>query len=158
MIRSTTPSRFKILSEFSHAAVLDRETGLVWERTPSVSLVRWPDAVGNLNPLLTGCYSLGIGGRRGWRLPKVEELSTLINDSQIAGFKLPAGHPFLNIQSGFYWTVTSDAEPGRVASNAWGLNFADGGLHLFDKNIGSAFRWCVRAPGGFDPDAGRNIP
>jgi hypothetical protein len=45
-----------------------------------------------------------------------------------------------------------------VSSNAWGLNFADGGLQLLNKNNDSALRWCVRAPGGFDPDAGRAFP
>ena len=29
------PTRFRILSDFGNAAVFDKETGLVWERSPS---------------------------------------------------------------------------------------------------------------------------
>ena len=33
--------RFKVLPEFNNAAVLDRETQLVWERSPSTDLRGW---------------------------------------------------------------------------------------------------------------------
>src|SRR5512140_126433 len=60
----TLPSstRFVVLSNLNNAAVLDRETGLVWERSPSAARVPvWADAVND-------CYARIIGGRKGWRL------------------------------------------------------------------------------------------
>jgi hypothetical protein len=36
--------RFRVLSEFNNEAVLDRETGLVWERTPNSQAVQWSNA------------------------------------------------------------------------------------------------------------------
>ena len=37
--------RFKLLSDFSGKAVMDRETGLVWERQPSNQTFAWPNTV-----------------------------------------------------------------------------------------------------------------
>ena len=39
------------------------------------------------------------GNRKGWRLPTVEELASLVY--------LPSGHPFINVQSGAYWSSTT---------------------------------------------------
>ena len=56
--------RFIVLSNWNNEAVLDRETGLVWERSP-VSAIRvgWFDAV-------AGCDGLNVANRLGWRLPE----------------------------------------------------------------------------------------
>ena len=64
------PARFKILSAFGGEAVLDKETGLVWEKAPSTDVSAWRNAV-------IGCANKIVGGRFGWRLPAIEELSSL---------------------------------------------------------------------------------
>ena len=74
------------------AAVLDGETGLVWQINPSLSTANWGSAV-NL------CTGASTGGRRGWRLPSPDELSSL----NVPGVGLPTGHPF-SASSDFYWS------------------------------------------------------
>ena len=62
--------RFIVLSNFSSAAVLDRETGLVWEQSPSPSPATW------LFAQIICLFSV-TGGREGWHLPTVQELTSL---------------------------------------------------------------------------------
>jgi hypothetical protein len=50
-------------------AVLDRETGLVWEQTPDSTAFTWAAA-------LDHCTMLLDGGKLGWRLPTDEELGS----------------------------------------------------------------------------------
>jgi hypothetical protein len=100
--------RFKLLSEFNNEAVLDRETGLVWERRPSMQPMAWPNA-------RLFCAQKAVGGRGGWRLPAFTELATLIDPSVTNPTlpRLPAGHPFLDVQPAAYWSATIFAEePG----------------------------------------------
>src|SRR6266481_10012529 len=70
--------------------VLDEETGLVWEVNPSTALRNWVDAQFD-------CYNRTRGGRKGWRLPTIHELTSLI-DPQQHNPTLPIGHPFQNIK------------------------------------------------------------
>ena len=58
-------------------AVLDRETGLVWELNTDVNVTHtWDGAVMH-------CYGATIGGRKGWRLPTISELMTLVEPLNI---------------------------------------------------------------------------
>src|SRR6266404_7333237 len=93
--------RFTVLSDWGDAAVLDRETGLVWETEPSSSLLfSWYDAFVTFG----GCRQRITGNRRGWRLPSVEELSSLIDPTQKFP-ALPKGNPFRGIiKPNSFWT------------------------------------------------------
>jgi hypothetical protein len=135
--------RFTVLPLFGSAAVFDKETGLVWEQSPSTSTFSWFDA-------LFHCYQLEVGGRKGWRLPTIEELASLVDTSQ-ANPSLPLGHPFSNVQSSlssFYWSATTLA---HFSSNAWVMGLSVGGVDNGAKSsIGVFFVWCVRGGQGID--------
>ena len=72
--------------------VLDKETGLIWARDADVL-----EGDQEAADAVLDCRSLDLGDRMGWRIPSIEELSSLIDTSQ-ASPALPAGHPFENVQ------------------------------------------------------------
>jgi len=130
-------SRFKLVLDGE--AVLDRETGLVWERSPGTEVMSWYTAS-------YLCYQKRLGQRMGWRLPTVEELTSLLDLSNSSPALNPS-HPFINVQSGFYWSLTTSAS---VSSNAWIVSVYYGSIDVHDKN-NSRYQWCVR--GGYGHDA-----
>lgn len=135
--------RFVVLSNFNSEAVLDRETGLVWERSPSTELFTWHVAHVRCNEFVT------LGNRLGWRLPTVNELASLVDPSR-SDPALPAGHPFTNVLlSEYYWSATTDS---RVIDNKWVVGFfGDGDVGNGRNKNGSRFVWCVRGGHGTDP-------
>ena len=124
--------RFKVLSEFGGAAVLDRETGLVWEQSPDTTTHNWPEARNT-------CINKPVGNRKGWRLPSTPELASLIDPTvATAGLFFPAGHPFSNIQPAGYWSETTSV----ISSLAWTVDFSNGVVDT--SNSGALYFWCVR--------------
>ena len=134
-----TPDRFIVLSSFNDAAVLDQETRLVWEQGPSTTLQSW------LNAQIS-CTIKTVGGRKGWRLPTIQELASLV-DPSVANPALPDGHPFSDVQSSGYWSATTFASD---PSGAWDVVFGNGVVGDDDKTDGY-FVWCVRGGQGGDP-------
>jgi hypothetical protein len=131
--------RFVVLSNMNNDAVLDRETGLVWEKNVSNA-----DIVAA--QVGTTCAQRTTGDRKGWRPPTLPELQSLLQPSK-SNPALPDGHPFTNIQLGFaaYWTTTPDqSTPGFL----FGVGFADGGTSSLNASTGDARLWCVRGGGG----------
>jgi hypothetical protein len=123
-------SRFQCV--MGDAAVLDRETGLVWEQAPSTALQHWYSAI-------RYCQQTQIAGRYGWRSPSVEELRSLLDETGL----LPAG--VFNVQtSEYYWSASVDP-----ASNNFGpvirFDTVGGG---FAASLRTDFvqlhAWCVR--------------
>ena len=136
--------RFRKLSHFGGAAVLDKETGRVWEESPDTNTRTWFIA-------LEHCYSRQVGGRKGWRLPTIEELASLVDLSQLNP-ALPSDHPFSNVQSSSpYWSATTNASN---SSNAWYVNFNTGTVasHIVVGNKGNKINsvWCMRGGQGID--------
>jgi hypothetical protein len=127
------------MSAFGDAAVRDNETGLVWEKTLETIEVSWTDA-------RAACADKDVGGRKGWRLPSVSELASLVDPSISTGPTLPLDHPFTNVQSSVYWSATTMA--GNPKS-AW-LVFFDTGKVLYAFKTITFHVWCVR--GGMNAD------
>ncbi len=142
-------TRFVLLSNWidinfpaGGAAVLDRETGLVWQRTPLVHSggINFLDAVGQ-------CWVTMTGGRMGWRLPTPEEYMTLADSTQQV--PLVPGNPFLDVfdspSSGgvfAYWTSSTrdSGSPGMAF-----IFTATGSIGWREKTATSGIgAWCVR--------------
>jgi len=143
-------TRFVVLNNMNAEAVLDKETGLVWEQTPAaLPLVTWNEASAR-------CMNLAKGGRLGWRLPSAQELMSLIRDPAVGSTPpiLPVGHPFTVTSAPFdsstanYWTATLDI---RNAENAWVVNIWNGTAQRYtrvDPVYRDATTWCVRGGPG----------
>jgi hypothetical protein len=142
--------RFKLISEFNSEAVLDKETGLVWERSPNKTAVTWPNA-------RLMCAQKAVGGRGGWRLPTFNELASLVDpavtDPTIP--RLPTGHPFLDVQAASYWSATTFVdEPGfGLIVDFVFVAGSDAPIGVHDANINGSSKlvWAVRG-GSPGPD------
>lgn len=126
-------SRFTVLAEFGNVAVRDNNTGLVWEQMPT-TMLNWTDARFQcLNKAVPA-----LGGTRGWRLPSVTELTSLIDPS------LPAPYVptvFAGVQVGNYWSSTTIADGGSL--NKFSVSFQDGTVGSTNKGNPNNV-WCVR--------------
>lgn len=137
------PVAERFVAALGGAAVLDKETGLVWELAPRSAE---PGTDGqNWFSAHRFCNDRSVGGRKGWRLPALQELMSLVDPTQTEP-ALPVGHPFRNVQPLFYWSATTDV----VRSNeAKGVIFSDGRPWVFEKSDSSLlFAWCVRGGHG----------
>ncbi len=124
--------RFKLV--MGGAAVLDKETGLVWEQSPQATSRLWSDARAD-------CEMRTVGGRRGWRLPSLHELTSLI-DPNNTNPPLPTSHPF-SIELTDYWSATTvyDSPDPNIA---WIVFFGSGFSYFFEESGLGANVWCVR--------------
>jgi hypothetical protein len=135
-----TTNRFVILLNWNSEAVLDRETGLVWERTPDATHRAWSLARAH-------CINRVVGGRKGWRLPSIQELLSLV-DPTVAppGPTLPAGHPFPTGLAAYYWSASS----GNPVDSAAYTVFLNIGVAVNTARSAEVGAWCVR--GAQEPD------
>jgi hypothetical protein len=150
--------RFVVLSDFNDEAVLDKETGLVWEKSPSTAKNVWTNAYRN-------CLNKVVGNRIGWRLPTVEELASLVDPTPVyvpGQIVIPSGHPFTNVQFWWYWTATKQYVQSSIPPTyyslysvylgGWGTDSGGefiGGVSYFTENTLNNI-WCVRGGQGFN--------
>ena len=115
-------------------AVLDKETGLVWAKNANIvaATKTWQNA-------MNCCRLISIANRRGWRLPTVEELTSLVDTTQ-SDPALPSGHPFDQVQSDLYWSSTPYA---GYTDGAWVVYMHYGSVHYGGKDV-SYYVWPVR--------------
>jgi hypothetical protein len=132
-------SRFTVLADFSSQAVRDNETGLVWEQTPTGGPATWAVA-------RVVCLNKTVGGRKGWRLPSVHELASLIDATQTPP-TLPVGNPFILDLSSSYWSATLSADNPAAA---WHVQPSNGLVSNIDRSSVSFLVWCVRSGANTD--------
>jgi hypothetical protein len=73
-----------------------------------------------------------MGNRRGWRIPSIEELLSLIDNTQQYP-ALPNGHPFINVESGAYYWSSTTAQGD--ATKAFAVAIDNGGAVIYDKSV-----------------------
>lgn len=98
--------------------VRDRYTGLIWQQGTSDAQMAWADAAAH-------CSKLALNGHV-FRLPSLRELSTLVDESQVApaiSRTLFPGTKYGSRSENWYWA--SERAAGSSTA-AWALNFDDG--------------------------------
>ena len=144
-------TRFIILSNFSSQSVLDRDTGLVWERSPSALLFDGAPPAGVFGGVHAHdhCVNLRIANRSGWRLPTIQELLSLVDSSQTAP-ALPAGHPFTIAIDAQYWSATGYGNSTAPALRTIDFNLGFAGATGTGGSVFQFHVWCVRGGSGVD--------
>jgi hypothetical protein len=129
-----------------NGTVTDNLTKLIWMKNANaIGSVLWSQALTIANSLKSGQYGLTDGSQVGdWRLPNVKELASLLDYGKYNP-ALPAGHPFLGVQSDIYWTSSIAASN---TSTAWTIDFYAGFVPQVGISESTIPAWCVRGPVG----------
>ncbi len=131
------PAATRFTAVFDSAAYLDKETGLVWETAQDALTRSWVLA-------REVCMNRSIGGRKGWRLPAFNELTSLLDPSQ-TNPALPPGHPFQGVQNSVYWSSSTSALVASPGTHAVGVDFGLGDVSMVSKANLTSVK-CVRGP------------
>jgi hypothetical protein len=123
--------RFKIASD----VVVDRLTGLYWLRHANLagSVVTWEGALQAVAE-----YNRVFHGRYIWRLPNINELESLV-DCSMHSPALPKGHPFIDVQEGYWSSTTSMFGPDW----AWAFYLTKGAVGVGQKRGAHFYVWAV---------------
>jgi Protein of unknown function (DUF1566) len=136
------PSASRFTTAF-HGAVLDKNTGLVWEQAPDATVFA------TRSDAAVACVNRNVGGTRGWRLPSVVELTSLIDPSLPPPF-VPASIFTIvspTPSSPLFWSATSGVE---ITGSVWIVDLQFGRADAVN-GAAPVLAWCVR--GGMNADA-----
>lgn len=140
-----------------YSAVLDRQTGLVWQRTPDTNIQRTYDAA------VRAAAASYLGGTPGWRLPSMDELMSLTARDSLGNTIIHPAFPWqAGPATGSFWTQTVGPFQAPFDTIVFPLEKASmhgyryvaviGGLS-FQNNLAHPVTaekcvWMVRGPGG----------
>lgn len=142
---TNNPSSSRFTEVFS-GAILDKNTGLVWEKMPTGS------APSTWDYARLQCVNQSIAGTRGWRLPSVVELTSVIDPTVQSVPPIPA--TAFSVNPATYWTATTATRADGLnntasTANAYTVDFTNvnamAGTTLKTDAISTRF-WCVRGP------------
>jgi hypothetical protein len=122
--------------------VTDNLTALIWLKNANCFGVRlWDSAVLDCNKLHGGeCGLTDNSYDWDWRLPNYKELFSLI-DAENDSPALPTGHPFINVQSDYYWSSTTYAHNNV---GAWYVSISNGNVNSGNRLNSRSYVWPVR--------------
>ncbi|MBF0397943.1 MAG: DUF1566 domain-containing protein [Desulfobacterales bacterium] len=124
-----------------NGTVTDNNTGLIWLKDANCfSAKTWTLALSSCNNLASGSCGLTDSSVAGdWRMPNVNELSTLIDYGRYNP-ALPSEHPFTGVQSHLYWSSSTNASSTNYA---WDIYLSDGYVYNDNKTY-AYYVWPVR--------------
>jgi hypothetical protein len=97
--------------------ITDNLTGLMWQKSPSISSVElWADALSEISALTVGEYN-------DWRMPNIQELRSLLHYGEASQETWLENNGFENIASDHYWSSTTQA---GVADRAFSIYMGNG--------------------------------
>jgi hypothetical protein len=104
-----TPASVRRFTEAGEGVVRDSPTGLLWTARDSGRELAWDAAERR-------CRELALDGGGAWRLPSIEELTAIYEESQ----RQPCGDgtcrvdPAIDLTSPYQWSATARGENRRV--------------------------------------------
>lgn len=128
--------RFEVVGDTVH----DQLTGLSWSRAanPGGFPLPWQEALDAIRNLNLENFL----GFNDWRLPNRGELRSLMG-YQAKKPALPAGHPFINVFLGWYWSSTTAA---INPAYAWSVHL-EGARMFYGRKQDNYLFWPVRGEG-----------
>ncbi len=121
--------RFEVLD---NSRIHDKVTNLIWQKTGGTQQVSFQEAE-------LYCADLAKASGLSWRIPKIKELATLVDENSYH----PSIYPIFQTQSRFYWSSTLNAADEDFA---WMVNFSDSHIHSFRKHTPYYVRCVYSAP------------
>ena len=134
-----------VLSTFAGAS-FTRNNGVV---TDSLTRLQWQDDYSDNSDQIPSlawidsidyCENLTLAGSNGWRLPSINELSSIVDYSKHES----TINAIFEFASSRYWSSTTSAGNDN-ASYAWGVNFSVGTQSGGYRKSNSTYVRCVRA-------------
>jgi hypothetical protein len=105
-----------------NGTVTDETTGLMWQQVTSEKIMNW-------NQAIVYCKNLKLGNYKGWRLPTITELRSLVDFSR---YNLAIDMDcFPDTVLAFHWSSSTEESPTKYA---WGVAFSYGQSYIINTN------------------------
>ena len=139
--------RFEIQGQ-GDGLVLDRATDLTWTR--EANFLGFPSPWAEALEAVRRMNAEAFLSHADWRMPNRRELRSLVSHGARKP-ALPAGHPFLGVFLGWYWTCTTSA---MAPAYAWHVHM-EGGRMFYGRKDQDCLLWPVRGTSPVLPATGQ---